>query len=412
MGWGLEAKRRKMAFVEAYLRRDYPSVVQLCAAFGVSRPAGYGLLARYAEAKAAGRADWFEERSRAPRTSPQAIAAQTAELLLALRDRHPTWGPRKLRARLGELHPLVRLPAASTIGDLLKRSGRIVGRRRRSRSVPRTRPFAPIGGANETWCLDFKGPIRTGDGMRSDPFTVTDAYSRYCLCCRIVPMTIEAVGEEMERLFSIHGLPDRIRMDNGAPWGSSGAGGVTRLAVGWLKIGIGLEYTEPASPQQNGRHERFHGTLARDTASPPAPTAEEQQARFEAFVRVYNEERPHEALGMATPASLYGPSARARPRQAPEPRYDRTGEEVRRVRQSGEIKWKGALVFIGQAFVGESVGVTETDTGDACVRFANLELGIIRKGKIRRFGAPRPGRTEADANHDAGEASVKHLAGP
>ena len=230
MGWGMGAGERKVAFVEAYLRRDFANFSQLCAAFGVSRQAGYGLLRRYDESKAAGRGDYFVERSRAPRTSPQAISPQTAQLVLDLRNDRTDWGPRKLRARLGALHPELRLPAASTIGDLLKREGLVVGRRRGGRARPQTRPFEPIEGPNQTWCLDFKGPIRTGDGTRCDPFTVTDAFSRYCLCCRILPISLEAVGAEMERLFGLYGLPDRIRMDNGVPWGSNGADGVSRLA--------------------------------------------------------------------------------------------------------------------------------------------------------------------------------------
>ena len=212
-----------------------------------------------------------------------------------------------------------------------------------------------------------------------------------------------------ERLFCRYGLPHAIRTDNGPPFASTGAGGLTRLSVEWLKLGIKLERIEPGSPQQNGRHERMHRTLKAETARPPAATAGEQQLRCDRFRQAYNHERPHEALGQQTPAEHYQPSQlpMRRPR---DPRYDADHAE-RRVRSNGEIKWGGELIFVSEALIGEIVGVTETDEGNWLVRFADVELGLIdrRTRRLRRFTAPRPGRREA--REQTGE-TVTHVPGP
>lgn len=193
-------------------------------------------------------------------------------------------------------------------------------------------------------------------------------------------------------------LPDRLRMDNGAPWGSIGAGRLSALSVKWLKLGIGLEFITSDQPQENGRHERLHGTL-----KPPAATPTEQQRRFDAFRRSYNQERPREALDQQPPGSRYVPSRRVYPRRIEEPAYEWNDIEVRRVRRSGEIKWRGGYVFIG-----EPVAVSET--GDHRVRFMGVDLGLIdrKTGKFRRIRPPRPGRTTTAAD----SKSVKHVSGP
>jgi len=282
----------------------------LCGEYGVSRKTGYKWLGRYIAEGAAGLA----ERSHAPVQHSQAHDLAVVQAVLGLRQRWPHWGPKKLRVKLVEHHPELPVPAASTIGEWLRREG-VVGRsRRRRRCPPYSQPFAAVSAANDVWCTDFKGWFRTGDGRRCDPFTLTDAHSRYLLRCQAVLRPDEAnVRPIFEAAFQEHGLPRAIRSDNGPPFASPGVGGLSRLAVWWIKLGIRPERIVAGKPQQNGRHERVHRTLNQETATPPAASLPAQQKRFDAFRTVYNNERPHEALGQQTPASLYAPAPRRYP---------------------------------------------------------------------------------------------------
>jgi putative transposase len=401
-----EVKRR---FIMDRLSGECDDMSALCAEYGISRQAGYMLMRRYAAEGLGG----VVARSRAPLVQARSVDEDIRAALVECRLDHPNWGPKKLKAFLKRTQPQIVWPAASTIGDVLKRRGLVGKRRRRRSALPLTRPFAPIAAANQTWCVDFKGWFRTGDGTRCDPLTVSDAMSRYLLGCRICAPTGSAVEVEMDRLLKTFGLPDRLRLDNGSPWGSTGAGGLTGLSVKWLKLGIALEFITPASPQENGRHERMHGTLKADTLNPPAATPVEQQRRFDAFRQSYNEQRPHEALGQETPASHYQPSPRPYPRRVEAAVDEDDGIEVRRVRSSGEIKWRGGRVFIGEAFIGEPLALSEAETGDHRVRFMSVDLGLIdrRTGKFRRFGPPRPKQTNTHTPN-AGSQSVNHVPGP
>jgi putative transposase len=373
----------RMQFIARVLAGEDEMTV-LCREYGVSRKTGYKWLGRYISDGVAGLA----ERSHAPLQHGQAHEVAVVQAVLGLRQRWPHWGPKKLRVKLVELHPELPVPAASTIGEWLRREG-VVGRsRRRRRCPPYTQPFAAVSAANDVWCTDFKGWFRTGDGRRCDPFTLTDARSRYLLRCQAVARPDEEnVRPIFEAAFKEHGLPLAIRSDNGPPFASSGVGGLSRLAVWWIKLGIQPERIVPGKPQQNGRHERVHRTLNQETATPPAASLPAQQQRFEAFRAVYNNERPHEALGQKTPASLYRPSPRAYPDRVEDPHY---GDDVavRRVRSTGQIKWAGELIFVGEALVGEPVGILETESGDWRVRYADVELGYIHP-QWRRL-SPRP----------------------
>lgn len=380
------AMDERLAFVGRCLSGD-ESVTDLCLAFGISRKTGYKWLGRYRAGGAAGLA----ARSSAPACHGRLLDAEVMSRVLALRERWPSWGARKLRARLGMDHPDLVLPAASTIGDWLRREGCIAPLSRRQRTPAYTQPFAKVGAANDLWCVDFKGWFLTGDGARCDPLTVTDAHSRFLLGCEAVAAQDErSVRPEMERVFQEHGLPGAIRSDNGVPFASVGVGGLSRLSVWWLRLGIVPERIPPGCPQQNGRHERMHRTLREETAAPPACNVAAQQARFDRFRVEYNGERPHEALGQRPPGSAYAPSARPYPAVLPEVAYD-AEQAVRRVRSNGQIKWPGELVFVGEALAGELAGVAETDRGAWLVRFAGVELGYI-DGRQRRLNRmpPRP----------------------
>ena len=338
------------------------------------------------------------------------MPAAVAGAILRLRCEWPSWGPKKLRAELARRAPGVGWPAHSTIGDLLRREGLSEPRKRRRTAVPVTQPFAPVRAPNDLWCIDFKGWFRTRDGQRCDPLTLTDADSRFLLACRIVEPTERGVRPVMDAVFREHGLPLAIRSDNGPPFASIGAGGLTALAVHWVKLGIRLERTDKASPQQNGRHERMHGTLKKEAANPPADTPAAQQDALDRFQHNFNQVRPHEALGQKTPASRYTPSPRPYPDRIEEPTYD-VEHAVRRVRTNGTIKWGGELVFVSEALIGEPVGIAETLTGDWIVRFADIKLGHIdrKTRKLRHFAPARPGRRKA--THEQAENTVSHVSG-
>ena len=363
------------------------SVADLCRRYGVSRDTFYAWRAR----RGSGDADWFFDRSHATRSCPHRTAGVVEEEVIALRRRFPHLGPRKLLAKLEAREGRTDWPAASTIGDILKRAGLIEPIRRRRRPLDPPRRAGGAEAANEEWAADFKGWFRTRDQRRIDPLTITDSHTRFLIATRITTPTVEGAQAVFTRAFQAYGLPGAIRCDNGAPFGSQGAGGLTRLSAWWLKLGVEPHFIRPASPQDNGRHERMHRTLKAQTSRPPAADAKEQQGRFDAFRRHYNEERPHEALGQRPPADLYAPSLRPLPKRVEDPWYD-ADHEVRRVRTRGEIKWRGAFAFVSEALVGELVGLAELDNGDHVVRFCGHDLGLIdRRGAFRRFAPPRTG---------------------
>jgi putative transposase len=361
----------RMRFVIAAEKHEEPFAA-ICRRFGVSRRVGYKWLGRYQEAGVEGLLD----RSRAPVHHSHMIAEEISERCLAVRRAHPTWGPVKVRAWLERRAPATEWPAASTIGTLFDREGLTVRRKLRRRSPPSSAPFAECTAANDVWCIDFKGWFLTGDGSHCEPLTLTDAHSRYLLRCQAMGRTDTAhVWPVLEAAFREFGLPHRLRSDNGPPFASRGAGGLSQLSVKVIKAGVLPERIAPGKPQQNGRHERMHLTLLQDTAKPPAGSLREQLERLRVFQNIYNEDRPHEALGNDTPAEHYVLSPRRFDGILREPGYG-PDQVVRRVRQNGEIKWNGNTIYISEALVGEPVGLTEN--ADACtVSYGPIVLGTI-----------------------------------
>lgn len=368
--------------------RDYDtgafSVVELAARYGVSRDTFY----LWKQRRESGDPEWFRARSHAVQSCPHAIDADLVDAILAIRDRF-RFGPKKIRPRLAAQFPGRAIPAASTIGDILKRHGRIVERRRRARPVDRGSEIVGATAPNEEWSIDFKGWFRSKCGTRCDPLTIADTATRYLIDVRITEPTWAGVRGALEDVFDTHGLPGAIRSDNGAPFGSCGAGGLSSLSVWWLRLGIEPRYIPPASPQHNGRHERMHRTLKEATSRPPAATPQAQQARFDAFRTIYNTERPHEALGQTPPGDHWSASQRPWQGAEREPWYD-AHHEVRRVRRSGEIKWRGGRVFIGEALARETVGLRELPDGSYHVSFFDRELGLIDPAmRFHRYAPPR-----------------------
>jgi transposase InsO family protein len=303
--------------------------------------------------------------TQAAQTAPRIVAA-----ILKLRRKHPAWGPRKLRARLQLDDAKTKWPAASTIGDILKRAGLVRPRKLRRRVPPAQHPFRGAHAPNDVWCIDFKGFWKTGDGVRVLPFTVSDAMSRYLLVCQAVEHPdFDTVWPILVKAFKEYGLPRAIRSDNGPPFGAIAAGGLSRLAVNFVRMGITPERITPGKPQENGRHERMHQTLKREAATPPSSTQKAQLARLERFRQVFNEERPHEALGQIPPARVFTPSPRLWDGKLRSPAYW-GATEVRTVRISGSIRWRGRELFVSEVLNGERIGIFwRSPIGASCGSF-------------------------------------------
>ncbi len=249
--------------------------------------------------------------------------------------------------------------------------------------------------SNQVWCADFKGWFRTQDGERCDPLTITDAHSRYLLRCQIVPLTnTREVGAVFDAAFREFGLPQRIHTDNGSPFSSRAPGGLSRLSLQWLKLGIVLERSRPASPQDNGRHERMHLTLKQSTLSPPAANRRSQQQRFHCFQREYNQERPHQALDYQTPAACYVSSPRPYPRRIPELEYP-AGLLLRRVDGSGHLRWQGHHIFVSEVFAHEPLGLRVLEQRYAEVFCGPIPIGYL-DGHLYRFQRKLPRRLALD----------------
>jgi putative transposase len=363
--------------------RDWRSarqtIADLCALYDISRKTGYKWIERYIEDGP----DGLLERSHAAHAVHNKTPTEVEQAVLDMRLRHPSWGPKKLLHKLTERHPRLVLPGRSTIADILTRNGLITQRPRRRTIGHPGKPGRQILLPNDCWSADFKGQFRTRDGVYCYPLTVTDNYSRYLLGCQALPGTLLQPSKIVfTRLFKQYGLPHRIRTDNGVPFASHTLGRLSRLSVWWVRLGILPELIEPGKPQQNGKHERMHRTLKDETTKPPAANSRAQQRKFNAFRREFNEDRPHEALDMNTPAQLYQPSNRTMPDKLLPLEYpDRF--EIRYVSANGGIRWKRQWVNVTTALIGEHVGLEEIDDGLWDVYFGPLKLGRLLERHMR-----------------------------
>lgn len=372
-------------------QRAEESFAELCRRYDISRKTGYKWVERY---RAEG-LDGLRDQSRAADYHPNEVLKEVADGVLEIRRRHPHWGPAKLQVRLEREAPEIVWPAASTIGEILKRAGLTVPRKYRRKATPSQSPLSHAAAANQVWSADFKGWFRCGNGSRCDPLTMTDGYSRFLLRCQALEGMHEGSAQAvMEAAFREYGLPEAMRTDNGEPFGSVGLGGLSRLAVWWIKLGIRPERIRPGKPQQNGRHERMHRSLKQAAAQPPAANLRRQQEAFDRFRQEYNWERPHEALQMKTPGELYLPNGRSYPTRLGKPEYS-VEWETRSVGPCGTMTWRNAKIFVGKVLAGEAIGLEPVDDGQWKLWFFGYPLGIFdeRKGVVRKLdkepeGAP------------------------
>jgi len=371
MAWKASSvMEEKLRFVFAY-ERDEESMSELCQQFGISRETGYVWLRRYRRQGAEG----LVELNRAPRRHPNQTPLAIEEAVLDLRQAHMRWGPRKLKRILERDQPGRSWPATSTIGEIVSRAGLVVARRTRRRTEPYSEPLQHAVESNRVWCADFKGWFKSGDGARIDPLTISDAFSRYLLRCQAVEKTdTERVRAIFEAAFREHGLPQAIRTDNGAPFASKALGGLSRLGVWWIKLGIVPERIQAGHPEQNGRHERMHRTLKQELR--PAQDRRAQQRELDRFRQDYNQVRPHEALRMQTPASVYEPSPRPYPAREPQIEYP-DNMLVRTVHSHGHFRWKKHDVFLSEVLWGEPIGLLPINKESLMIYFAHLPLARL-----------------------------------
>lgn len=376
--------REQQDFIDAWLGELKTPFVELCRRFGVSPKSGYKRVERFKEFGRNGVGDL----TRAPHTHPNATPEPIVQMLVGAKHKHMTYGPRKLLALLHRSHSELDLPAPSTAGRILKDHGLVRSRKRRQRSAPWSTPFSDAQEPNDTWCADFKGWFRTKDGVRVDPLTITDSVSRYLIVCKgLKRPRFKEVRPIFELAFREFGLPHAMRTDNGPPFSSVSLGGLSRLSVWWIKLGIIPERIRPGHPEENGRHERMHRTLKEATASPPKSSPRAQQKSFDEFIEEYNEVRPHEALGQNPPASCYRPSDRTYPERVDEPEYA-NGVHTRRVRTNGEIKWKGHKIFLSQPLAGETVGFVQISERTWAIYFGPLQIGLLDESTMKTVKTP------------------------
>ncbi len=358
------------------------SMEELCAAFGVSRKTAYKWISRYRGEGVEGLGD----RSRAPHSCPHQTPEEVAEMIVEIRRAHSRWGPKKILEILGHLQPEIVLPAVSTAGEVLKRAGLVTRRRRRRRWPHPGRPLRTGQNPNDVWTLDFKGQFRLGDRSLCYPLTTQDRCSRFLIGCQALPSpTTQGVRESMERLFRECGLPEVIRTDNGEPFASHGLRGLTRLNVWWMRLGITHERIEKAHPEQNGAHERMHRELKAETARPPAYRLTSQQELFDRFRHEYNTERPHEGIGQRRPAEVWRRSTRAYPQVLKEPDYPGYFE-VRRVRHTGEIKFRRHYPYLSESLAGQLVGLEAVDDGLWSIVFISTPIARLDERNGRVYG--------------------------
>jgi transposase InsO family protein len=369
---------QRTQFIADYLRAT-SDMTELCARYDVSRKTGYKWLDRYLRDGPSG----LEDRSRRPTHSPRHTSEQIERAIVEARQRHPSWGSKKLLTILYKRHPRWSWPHRSTVCDILNRHGLIAKKPRRRRIGHPGAPSARSAAPNDLWSADFKGQFKTGDGVYCYPLTITDGASRFLLECQGLHSTcVELAKPVFTRVFREFGLPLRIRTDNGVPFATHTLARLSRLSAWWVRLGILPEFIEPGKPQQNGRHERMHRTLKAETTRPAAATLPAQQRKFNRFRLEFNHERPHEALLMHTPASCYTRSPRQMPERIPPLEYP-DHFELRYVSANGGIRWNHEWINVSVTCVGEYVGLEEIDDGVWNVFFGPLKLGRLLERYLR-----------------------------
>lgn len=364
----------------AYWQTELFSITDLSQKYGISRKTVYKWLNRYKEIGV----DGLKEFSRRPVSSPSQTSEEIIELIVKEKLKNRKRGPKKIYSQLKRQYPRLDIPAPSTIGHWLKKNGLVKSRKRRKRVPPYEQPFIECQSPNAVWSADFKGQFYTKNDRVCYPLTISDNYSRYLLKCVGLPgPRHQETRAVFVSAFREYGLPDAIRIDNGTPFAGRCVGGLSRLMIWWIQLGIIPERIEKGSPQQNGRHERMHRTLKAEALDPIAINMKEQQKQFDLFRIDYNNHRPHEALNQQPPVKYYNNSNKPYVEKPVKPDYDYS-YIIRSVRSSGDIKLRGKMYFITELLAGQPIGLKEVDDGLMSIYYGFYPLGLIdlRKNKV------------------------------
>jgi len=362
----------RLRFVARLL--DGEGMSHTCREFGISRKTGYKIYNRYKEQGLEALCD----RSKRPVRYANQLPCQIEQMIVRFKQEKPHWGARKIRELLvRRLSGDVRIPAKSTVHAVLDRHGLVKRARQRRRNKAQGTPLSKPVSPNQVWCTDFKGEFKLGNRRYCYPLTVTDQAARFILLCQALESTKQASAfTEFQNLFKERGLPNAIRSDNGVPFASpNGLYNLSKLSVWWLRLGIDIERIKPGNPQQNGRHERMHLTLKKETTRPPGMNTLQQQDRFDAFVTEFNAERPHEALNMKTPGEVYQPSQRPY-NGLPELDYPFHDRDIL-VTSCDRICMARKKINISTVMAGQRLGIKEVDDGIWLISFMTYDLGYI-----------------------------------
>jgi putative transposase len=362
-------------FIESYLKNEY-AFAHLCRQFHISRKTGYKWVERYE----GNGLDGLCDRSKAPHNQSKAISAEVIDLIIAIKSRFSSWGPKKIHAHLQNHYQLAAYPCRTTVENLLKRRGLVKSRKYRRRLAKQTEPLSNCYHPNDIWCTDFKGWSLTRDHHKFGPYTLMDADSRYLISCvQLAADNTDHVWAILEKSFYEYGLPLRIRSDNGPPFATIAPGRLSPLSIKLIKAGVVPEWTEPGHPEQNGRQERMHLTLQSEGISSDLSLREQIQ-KIDEFRDYYNFIRPHEAINQKCPGEIYVASTREWHGKLRSPEYPGC-YKVGKVKSCGKMSWAGGEVYISRVFEGEPIGIYETEKGlMAC--YGPIELGIIKGNSL------------------------------
>jgi putative transposase len=373
----VEDKRKEL--VRAYI--EGAKMTNLCRQHNVSRKTAYKWYNRYRET---GLEESLKNRSRAPRNPVCVFSEEQIQMAIDLKLKYPTWGPKKVLARLAMDHLDMKWPSPTWLYEIFKEHHLVISRRLRRR-VPATHPLGEVNQSNDVWMADFKGWFLTRNNEKCEPLTISDGYSRFLIHCEHrEKKTADQVWPAFEQAFKEYGLPKRVRTDNGPPFGCMGAGRITRLSVNLIKAGVTPEWIHPGHPEENGRHERLHLTLKKETATPPGKNLVEQRLRLRRFQKEYNYERPHEALEQKPPASYYQVPQKRWDGILRKPEYNRQVMEVRKVCPSGCLWLNQEEFFISNAMIGEYIGLKEAEDGSVEAYYGPVYLGKLKKKGLER----------------------------
>lgn len=380
MAWEkFKLEEQKLQVIEAYINGD-ASMTAICERYGISTKTAYKWYNRYLNLGYEG----LNDLSKAPHEPYCLFTEDQIQRAIDLKRRRLTWGPKKILAKLLEIYPNEKWPSPTRLYEIFKEF-HLVTKRRIKRRIPATAPLGHITKCNDTWAVDLKGWFLTGDGFKCEPLTITDCESRFLInCTHLDKHSVEYVWPVFDLAFREYGLPNRVRSDNGPPFGSLGIGRLTGLSVNLIKAGVIPEWINPGHPEENGRHERFHLTLQQEVATPSKGTLALQIQALESFRNDYNFERPHEALNMKKPGDYYTASSKTWNGVLKPPEYNRSIFDVRKVEKGGQITWRGNHIYVSDTLREEYVGLKPSDDDHFDIFYGPVFLGKINENGLEK----------------------------